>query len=86
MKPEKFTVLLLRPDYLVDNYGRLSNYDTYLAWVEANSAKHAVQVAQKEVFEIDNPDMVDVRHEEPEDYYPLVVFRGHLEALAIPEN
>ena len=75
MKP--YTVLLLYPDYLNDNYD-----DTFLAYVKAENPEGAVDVAQracsnaysaKDDAEEDRPD--------PNAFAPLVVFAGHLEDL-----
>lgn len=58
----KYSVLLLRPEYLADPFGQ----DTYLAFVEAPNPQRAVQYAQWEAGKADHCD-------ETEDYYPLLV-------------
>lgn len=69
---ERWTVLLLRPDYLASDYGT----DTYLAHVEAESASAAVYAAQQEVAGIDSAaDGIDV--DRCTDYVPLLCIRGH---------
>lgn len=68
MKP--YTVLLLRPDYIADNYGQ----DTYLAHVNANNPDEAVTAAQVEAYNADGGDDAD---ESWEDYHPLIVVDGH---------
>ena len=62
----KYTVLLLRPDYVADGFGT----DTYLAQVEADSVGAAVLAAQAEVAEIDDRDLKST------DYYPLITIEG----------
>ena len=65
----KFTVLLLYPDYLANNYGE----DTYLAHVEAVSPADAAEKAQnqavKDTFEEDSA----------EDFLPLFIAYGFLD-------
>ena len=75
MKP--FTVLLLRPDYISDNFG----LDTYLAHVNAASPKLAQEKAQMEAWVDDHggPDEIeDDADGEPDDYFVLFVAVGHL--------
>lgn len=66
----KYTVLLLRPDYLADAFGQ----DTYLAHVSGPSVEAAQHAARIEVSEADS-------NEDFEDYHVLAVFEGHLEDL-----
>jgi hypothetical protein len=63
---KKYTVLLLRPDYVADDFGT----DTYLAQVEADSVSAAVLAAQAEVAEIDDLDLKST------DYHPLITIEG----------
>ena len=63
---KKYTVLLLRPDYVADGFGT----DTYLAQVEADSAEAAVLAAQAEVMALDDIDL------NPGDYHPLITIEG----------
>jgi hypothetical protein len=63
---KKFTVLLLRPDYVADGFGT----DTYLAQVEADSTSAAVLAAQAEVVKGDDLDLI------PNDYHPLITLEG----------
>ena len=44
-----YTVLLLRPDYIADEFGK----DTYLAHVVANGAAEAQKLAQAEAWDSD---------------------------------
>lgn len=69
-----YSVLLLYPDYLTDNYGQ----ETYLVHVEAGDAESAVVAARADVaisFEY------DWSVENVEDFYPLLVCAGHVEDL-----
>ena len=45
----KYTVVLLRPDYMAEQYGT----DIYVAYVKARDIKSAVAKAQKEVYRAD---------------------------------
>ena len=71
----KFTVVLLRPDYLCEDepYGQ----DIYVASVVAESAKKAVTMARKEVFKADKKDGMEPKSED--DYALCVAFEGHPE-------
>lgn len=72
----KYTVLLLRPDYIADPYGQ----DTYLAHVEALSVVSAQEMAQREAYQTDGF-FDDVDHDPVStcaDYSVLAVFEGHL--------
>lgn len=73
---KKYTVLLLRPDYIADDYGQ----DTYLAHVEAIDVLTAQETAQREAYQSDVPpddDGYDESAYRP-DYFVLAVFEGHL--------
>lgn len=63
---KKYTVLLLRPDYVADGFGT----DTYLAQVEVDSADAAVLTAQAEVAKLDDLDLKST------DYHPLITLEG----------
>lgn len=75
----KFTVTLVRPDYMADNYGT----DVYITHVEVvtNDPKQAVHEAKNEVWTIDNSGP-DGLHEHtvgnPEDYHCIAAYEGHL--------
>ena len=62
----KYTVLLLRPDYVADGFGT----DTYLAQVEENTVVAAVLSAQMEVAKLDDLDLKIA------DYHPLITLAG----------
>jgi len=70
----KYTVILLRPDYIADTFG----HDTYIAHVTASDADNAVLSAQLDVFGADGE-----RADDRRDYHPLAVFRGHHDAEEI---
>ena len=68
---KQYTVLLLYPDYIADEFGK----ETYLAWVTAQNPEQAILEAHKQVVgRLDNtPDLVL----DFEDFYPLLVVEGH---------
>jgi len=72
MKAKKFTVLLLRPDYMADGFGE----DTYLAHVRAQNPETAIEQAQQEVAKLD-----DIDDAKAADYYPLITIKGLHEDL-----
>lgn len=79
----KYTVLLLRPDYIASDYGQ----DTYLAWVEADDVAEAQVLAQREAYQSDVPpddDDYDESANRP-DYHVLLVVEGHLKDLSVQE-
>lgn len=79
----KYTVLLLRPDYIASDYGQ----DTYLAWVEAPSVEEAQVLAQREAYRSDVP-LDDDGHDESScrpDYHVLLVVEGHMVNMAVQE-
>jgi hypothetical protein len=63
---ERFTVLLLRPDYAADTYG----HDTYLAYVDADTVEEAITFARADL---------ESEVEVPDDLHVLLVARGHIE-------
>ena len=64
---KRYTVLLLRPDYVADGFGE----DTYLAHVRAETPEEAITLAQQEVAKLD-----DIDDGEAADYYPLITTQG----------
>lgn len=76
----KYTVILLYPDYLADNYGQ----DIYTDHVEAGSPAEAQAVTQRQLArqhaESDEEDTY------PEDFYPLAVFEGHHDNIAVDSD
>ena len=73
-----YTVLLLRPDYMADEFGK----DTYLAHVSANGAQEAQCKAQAEVISVDYEGEPD-DGVDPTDYHVLFVASGHHEDLSL---
>lgn len=73
----KYTVVLLRPDYLCNeiDYGK----EIYVALVEANDTTSAIQAAQSEVFAADLADTLEPAS--PDDYALCVMFTGHCNAI-----
>lgn len=70
----KYTVLLLRPDYMTSDFGQ----DTYLAHVEADSVAEAQALAQHEAYRSDvPPDDDDHDGSACLGYYVLLVVGGH---------
>jgi hypothetical protein len=71
--PTTYTVVLLTPDYLADNFGQ----DTYMAHVVATSPAEAIAKARTDVC-------TARKHEDEEDgnnYFVIAVFVGELEDL-----
>lgn len=67
-----YTVLLLYPDYLAENYGEA----TYLAHVWAETPEIAIRRAQRDVWVENNPDDEDTEGE-PSDFMPMLCIEGH---------
>lgn len=78
-----YTVLLLRPDYIADEFGK----DTYLAHVTADGAKEAMEAAQLEAWvadrEGDELEEPNDTAEGPEDYHVLFATMGHQRDLSL---
>lgn len=72
----KITAVMLRPDYLTDDYGK----DVYVAYVEAETVKDCVKVAQDSVFYADKADKLEPQS--PDDYALCVAFKGHIDVAA----
>lgn len=67
----KYSVLLLRPDTIADEFGK----DTFLAWVEADTIADAQMRGQIAANDAD-----DAEGDE-QDYHVLFVTPGHLDDL-----
>ena len=67
----EWTVLLLYPDYLAEQYGE----ETYLAWVNATDPEGAIKLAQAEAA----MDQCVGYRIDPEDFLPLLVIEGNHE-------
>jgi len=70
----EYTVILLRPDYIADEFGK----DVYHTFVMADGPEAAVTVAQRAAAMADNAGVADGF----EDYHPLFVCRGRVASLA----
>lgn len=65
-KPKHFTVLLLYPDYVASDFG----HETYLAFEVAVTIIEAIEKAQALCARLNEGSRA-------EDFYPLLVLRGH---------
>ena len=75
-----YSVLLLRPDSIADEFGK----DTYLAHVVANGAADAVRAARAEASASDHQeDDDDDGPIPPKDYHVLFCCLGHQEDLSV---
>lgn len=72
-----FTVLLLRPEHITDNYGP----DTFTIHVYAATPAAAVKIAQENAAKSDANDSA-----EPEDYRPLLTTPGHIHDVTPTEE
>lgn len=73
----KFTVILVRPDYMADDYGK----DTVVCYVETEDydAKKAVAQAKRELWEQDNSGPDGLQQSDigaPDDYHCVAAFVG----------
>ena len=73
---KKFTVILLRPDYLASDDAGGFGQDVYVAFVNATNAMAAVGRGQREVFKADIAD--ELGPESRCDYAPVLVLPGHV--------
>lgn len=82
MSHARFSVLLLRPDYVAEQYGT----DTYLAHVTAQSVDDAIEAARREVVEVDSPTEAGQAAwpytVSPNDYHVLLVAKGFINDLS----
>lgn len=69
----KFTVLVLKPDYIANAFGQ----DTFLAYVEAYEVAAAQELAQLQASNADCNTDAEREDANPEDYHILSVFEGH---------
>lgn len=88
---QEWTVLLSRPDYIAND-----KLDTYMTYVHASSVKQAQQLAQLDACRADygkvinTPELAEEFKSEilqgniyPDDYAPLLVFKGHHTDLTV---
>jgi hypothetical protein len=71
---QKFTVLLLKPDTVADNFGQ----DTAMVHVEASDVAQAQFRAREKACDADHPTEEEREDADPWDYHVLAVFEGHL--------
>jgi len=69
MTMKKWTVLLLRPDYIAGTFG----HDTYCGHVEAKTPSEALRISQEDACWTDNI----TKDEHRDDYYCLSCVEGH---------
>lgn len=69
---KKFTVLLLYPDYMSDNFGQ----DTCMAHVNAEDVARAQEAAQARMVQI-RLEYDEEDGQDPDDYFVLMVIEGH---------
>ncbi len=77
----KFTILVLKPDYIADAFG----HDTHLAHVEAFNLKLAQDMARVQACHADCQDESEREDANPEDYHILAVFEGHHADLKVED-
>lgn len=70
---KKFTVLLLKPDYVADNFGQ----DVALVHVEATDVAQAQFRAREKACAADHPTDEEREDAGAWDYHVLAVFEGH---------
>lgn len=66
-----WSVLLLYPDYIAEDFGS----ETYYALVRADCAASAIDAAQREAVRDNRANGARLRTRE--DFFPLLVIRGH---------
>lgn len=81
-RPRWYTVILLRPDYMTNNYGQ----DTWVEAVKARDPEEAVKLARGQCHRIDNEGLLVVSegldegdadfYGSPDDYFVIAVIRG----------
>ena len=68
---KEYTVLLLNPDYIADEFGK----ETYLAWATAQNPEQAIAEAQRRTWVANTGGEGDILA--PDDFHPLLVVEGH---------
>lgn len=74
---KKYTVVLLRPEYLSEITDEVYGQDIYVALVKATTSEAAILAAQAEAFKADKT--ILMRPQKSEDYKLCVLFEGHHE-------
>ena len=70
----KYSVVLLYPDYLAENYPE----ETYLAWVLASTPREAAAAARKEVVDAYIKEYGDDNPPDPIDFSVVFLCPGHI--------
>lgn len=79
---KKFTVLLLKPDTIADNFGQ----DTVQLHVTASDVALAQVRAREAASDLDQEPGETREDVPPEDYHVLAVFEGHLEDIKTDQD
>jgi hypothetical protein len=69
---KKFTVVLLRPDYIADEFGK----DIFSDYVMAYGPEDAIKQARKTASVVD-----EISEDAAEEYHALVVYEGYQQSL-----
>lgn len=72
-----YTVVLLYPDYMTDDYGK----DIYMAWAYAANVDEAAKIAQGKAVKA-QADVNDPAELDPNDFAVVLAFNGKLNAVA----
>ncbi len=75
----KYTIVLLRPDYIASSYGQ----DIYIAHVNAPDPQVALRLARVQARDADAADDRIGLGDNPDDYALCVTFAGHNTAIAL---
>lgn len=67
-----YTVLLLYPDYITDNFGQ----ETYMCFVKTLSPKCAVELAQNKAAKHNSAYFGKDDTNDPFDFHPLLTIKG----------
>ena len=70
---KSYSVLLLYPDYMTDNFGQ----ETYYTFVTAPDADAAIAAAQQEAVQVNTGEGEEPDAEATADFLPLLVLEGH---------
>lgn len=73
---KNFTVVLLTPEYLAEQYGE----DSWVGTVTCNTPKQAINTARETAALLYREEKADVSVN-PVDFFVIAVFRGHLKDL-----
>ena len=68
-----YTVILILPDTIAENYGE----DYYFGRVRATSPAEAATIAQADAADVNQPDGCNCGSVDPNDFLCVAVFEGH---------